>query len=246
MNTASRRISHVLVAGLTVGILAGLALPRVDVRGRRRRRRPSSEPVEPSAPTTVPPADEPSPTTDATDVSARPSRPRRRRRPRQRRRRRPPLHDDGPRDVRQRRPRRATTSTTTVPSKHRAGSRPVGAGVGVRDAGQHDGDAAMAAAGVRRRLSHPRLRHRTAARGHRRNGPWSTTASTPAPRRRSPAWRIGTAHYFRIHAVNQDGPGGVSEEITATPRTVPGAPLSMAAAPTTCPARSGSTWTAPA
>jgi len=55
----------------------------------------------------------------------------------------------------------------------------------------------------------------------------------------------GSTYHFRIHAVNRDGPGEMSEEIMATPRTVPRAVLSLAAAPANWSGQIRLTWARP-
>ena len=56
----------------------------------------------------------------------------------------------------------------------------------------------------------------------------------------------GTLYYFRILAVNENGTGPASLDVKVTPRTVPSAPLSFAAAPTNLSGQIRLTWAAPA
>ena len=240
MNTASMRISHVLVAGLTLGILAGLTVPLVDGAASGSSP-PSSEPVEPSAPTTEQPmpaieatestgptavstttmpattsTTSPATTTSTTTVPATTS------------------TTTVP----------ATTSTTTVPSSTAPAAVPsvpvwVSATPGNMTATLQwlppgsDGGSPILDYVIEQRLAD------TSEWAVVDDGVDTGTSATVT------GLTNGTAHHFRIHAVNQDGPGGVSEEITATPRTVPGAPLSMAAVPTNVSGQIRLTWTAP-
>ena len=55
----------------------------------------------------------------------------------------------------------------------------------------------------------------------------------------------GTLYYFRIVAVNANGPGPASLDVKVTPRTVPSAPQSFAAAPTNLSGQIRLTWAAP-
>ena len=55
----------------------------------------------------------------------------------------------------------------------------------------------------------------------------------------------GTVYYFRILAVNANGAGPASVDVKVTPRTVPGAPQSLVAAPTNVSGQVRLTWAAP-
>ena len=56
----------------------------------------------------------------------------------------------------------------------------------------------------------------------------------------------GTVYYFRVLAVNEHGPSPASVDVKVTPRAAPGAPRSLAAAPTNLSGQIRLAWAAPA
>ena len=75
---------------------------------------------------------------------------------------------------------------------------------------------------------------------------WSTTGTTTASYTAT-GLTNGTAYTFKVRAVNRKGDGTASAAATATPTTVPSAPRSLTAAPTSGQVRQVAlSWTAPA
>jgi hypothetical protein len=248
VNSSTRkRMNHVLVAGLTAGILAGLAMPLVESAAATTEP-PGSEPAEPPdtsvdvgdvSSTTTAPAEttvavEAASTAPATTVP-------------------PPT----------------LAPTTVAPATTPATTAPVTTGPTTTESAPVDAGPPIAPTAV---PSAPTWLSPIVGGGdvtlfwtvpadggspildyivEQRAGDsteWTIVADAVDPNNIASATGLvaGTPYHFRVHAVNQDGPGPTSDELTVTPRRPPDPVRALTAAPTSAAGQVRLEWTAPA